>query len=339
MKTFGSLQSTIFFCGVFVLAAFMVQPMVHAETWKARVGAQSHDQGRQALAFLPNEIWIHAGDSITWSFAADEIHTVTFLTPAQVRPPFTVGCPGITPSGSSFNDSTCVTTAPLTRPNTYTVTFPNAGNFKLACLVHENMTGVIHVLDSSQPLPHDQEFYDRLAAAEARDIINDTDRHHTESGDDRSFEDHSSHDHSRNSNVTAGIGEIVATPGGQQTLSIVRFIQPTTIIHVGETVEWSNSDPITPHTVTFGAEPANPIPPSSNVTVDEDGALHAVINSTSDSAHSGFILAASHERIGLPQAPISVTRFRVTFTHTGTFPFICVLHDNLGMMGKVVVLK
>lgn len=35
------------------------------QTWFATVGAQSNDEGRQALAFLPNEIWIHAGDSIT----------------------------------------------------------------------------------------------------------------------------------------------------------------------------------------------------------------------------------------------------------------------------------
>jgi hypothetical protein len=35
----------------------------------------------QALAFLPNEIWIHAGDSITWTFPVSEPHTVTFLTP------------------------------------------------------------------------------------------------------------------------------------------------------------------------------------------------------------------------------------------------------------------
>ena len=139
--------------------------------------------------------------------------------------------------------------------------------------------------------------------------------------------------------MIAGIGEIVATPGGQQTLSIVRFIRPTTVIHVGQTVEWANFDPITPHTITFGAEPANPIPPSSNVTVDEDGARHAVISAPNESVHSGFIIAAPQERIGLPQAPITVTRFRVTFTQTGTFPFICVLHDNLGMMGKVVVVK
>ena len=41
------------------------------------MGAQTNDKGRQALAFLPNEICIHAGDSITWQFDADEIHTVT----------------------------------------------------------------------------------------------------------------------------------------------------------------------------------------------------------------------------------------------------------------------
>jgi plastocyanin len=31
-------------------------------------------------------------------------------------------------------------------------------------------------------------------------------------------------------------------------------------------------------------------------------------------------------------------RFRVTFTHTGTFNYFCALHDDLGMTGKVIVL-
>ena len=326
MKTF---KSPMPLRRLLLLAALIIPQAVHAESWHATVGAQNHDKGRQALAFLPNEIWIHAGDSITWTFAVDEIHTVSFLQPAQIRPPFAVGCPGTTPNDSSFNGSTCVNSGPLTTPSSFTVMFPTAGNFKLVCLVHENMTGVVHVLDSSQPLPHDQAFYDRLAAAEARDLITDTDHSQSQSMADLSS----------SNNVTAGIGEIVATAGGSQTLSIVRFIQSTTVIHVGETVEWANSDPVTPHTVTFGAEPANPIPPSGNVTVDADGALHAVISSPSDSVHSGFIVAAPQERIGLAQSPITVTRFRVTFTSAGTFPFICVLHDGLGMMGKVVVLK
>src|SRR6516162_8474610 len=56
--------------------------------WFATVGAQGHDQGRQALAFLPNEIWIHAGDSIKWTWVADEGHTVTFIPDTEIRPFF-----------------------------------------------------------------------------------------------------------------------------------------------------------------------------------------------------------------------------------------------------------
>jgi plastocyanin len=38
------------------------------------------------------------------------------------------------------------------------------------------------------------------------------------------------------------------------------------------------------------------------------------------------------------QAPLAVTRFRVTFTHPGIFNYICALPDELGMVGKVIVL-
>jgi plastocyanin len=61
------------------------------------------------------------------------------------------------------------------------------------------------------------------------------------------------------------MGPNSATAGGQDTLSIVRFIEHTIVIHAGETVEWTNSDPVTPHTITFGKEPANPMPSSANV--------------------------------------------------------------------------
>jgi plastocyanin len=138
--------------------------------------------------------------------------------------------------------------------------------------------------------------------------------------------------------VTAGTGAIVATGGGSDTLSVVRFMHPDKIVHVGDTVEWTNDDPITPHTITFGAEPANPIPPSANVTVDPDGALHATVSSQADNVHSGFIAAAPQDQIGLPQPLPGITRFRVTFTKPGTFAYKCVLHDNLGMLGKVIVL-
>src|SRR5215469_3023932 len=85
------------------------------QNWHAKVGAETPDMGRQALAFLPNEIWIHAGDSVSWTFNSDEIHTVSFLVVGQLFPPFDVGCP--VPPGppffmgsASFDGSSCVTT-------------------------------------------------------------------------------------------------------------------------------------------------------------------------------------------------------------------------------------
>ena len=154
-------------------AALILLPQFLFAQWTASVGAQSKDLGRQALAFLPNEIWIHAGDSITWKLVTDEPHTVTFLIANQIRNPFDVGCPGYSPDNSPFDGSTCVSTPPLAKDQTFTVSFPSAGNFKLSCLFHENMQGTVHVLDLSQTLPHDQAFYDNHAKSDGATLLQD----------------------------------------------------------------------------------------------------------------------------------------------------------------------
>ena len=309
-----------------LITAVVLAPQILFAQWNATIGAQTTDKGRQALAFLPNEIWIHAGDKITWTFATDEPHTLTFLTENQIRNPFFVGCPGYSPDNSPFDGSTCVSTPPMFHGQTFTVIFPATGNFKFSCLFHENMTGAVHVLAASESLPHDQAFYDNQAKSDRRALITKIDDTGHLTG------------HGTGPDVIAGVGRVVATTGGSHTVSILRFMQKRVTIHVGDSVEWGNDDPITPHTITFGEEPADPVPPSPNVIVDSDGARHVVLNSTSDSAHSGFIQAAPQDRIGLPQSPLGVTRFRVTFTKRGTYHYICALHDELGMVGNIVVL-
>src|SRR5439155_22017849 len=87
-------------------------------TWQLTVGTQSPDcqfiEGRhsaadcgmlQGMAFEPNEIWIHAGDSITWTHRADEPHTVTFLQPGQVRASNSAGCTSISGSATAPSNS------------------------------------------------------------------------------------------------------------------------------------------------------------------------------------------------------------------------------------------
>jgi plastocyanin len=306
-------------------SALLTPVVVRGQGWKVQVGAQSKNKGTQILAFLPNEVWVHTGDSITWTSATDEIHTVTFLTEGQVRLPFAVGCPGTASSGAIEDGTTCVNSGVLANGQGFSVTFPKAGNYKLVCLVHQNMTSIVHVLDWSVPLPHQQDFYDDLAATAKKQLLSSSEAMHRDEDDNFPM------------SVDAGVGDITANGGGSNSVSIMRFMDEKKVARVGETVEWTNFDPVTPHTITFGAEPANPIPPSANVTLDADGARHATLSSPSGTVHSGFIMASSQDQIGVPQSPASVTRFRVTFTKPGVYRYRCVLHDNLGMIGQVTV--
>ena len=317
--------------------------------WKAAAGAQSADLGNVALAFLPNELWIHAGDSIRWTFSTEEQHSVSFLKTGQIRlPAFSMfgvndaintasfgGCPGTTPDGSSFDGSSCVSSGPSRTGQTYTVRFPTPGNFKLVCLVHARMTGAIHVLPLSETLPNDQSFYDRQADSAGRELLSDAAglRGRGEADADQI----SPHE------VTIGIAAILGNGGGSQTAMVMRFLGATTIVRVGDTVEWTNLQPNGVHTITFGQEPVNAIPPSSVFPMDVDGVPHATISSPTENVNSGFIGVQNQETNNQPEAPLGFlfpnpgTRFRVTFTAPGTFNYICSLHDDLGMKGTVIV--
>jgi plastocyanin len=345
MKVPKAIHCKLVFTSLLALAVCSLPRSVQAQqNWNATVAGQSKDMAKQAVAFLPNEIWIHAGDSITWTFASGDIHTVTFLTVGQVYPSNnTVGCSTVTPSGSSFDGSSCVSSPPSVSGQAYQVIFPKAGNYEIVCLVHGEMFGVIHVFDPSLPLPHDQAFYDQEAEQQLQALLDDAELSQKRAEHQHSIADmFSAGVAPRTTPVTAGGGEIVATAGGQQSFSLVRFIDGTVTIHAGDTVEWTNVDPELGHTMTFGKIPQDLFDPSCSpdcvVTIDPDGAPHAIITSTKQNVHSGLIAALLEDEPGVPQGPVSPpTRFRVTFTTPGTYPYVCAFHDNLGMQGTVVV--
>jgi plastocyanin len=318
-----------------------------AEEWQARAGAETPDRASQALAFLTNEFWIHAGDSIRWMFPTHERHTITFLTPGEVRPAafgptfgVPVACPGagVTPDGSSFTGSSCVSSGVLLLPEdaaqhatppSYSVVFPVPGNFKFVCLLHADMTGVVHVRSLADALPHDQAFYDRQAFAEQALLLGDASRLQGRG---------TPADGAGENEVAAGVGQVVTTTGaGSQTASLMRFLRNTIVVRVGDTVVWTSLDPSINHTVSFGVEPSDPRPPSANVMLASDGARQAVISSPTDTVNSGFLSPAPQDRANLAQSSPGITRFRVTFTSPGTFNYICAVHDQLGMKGTVIV--
>lgn len=335
------IPAAFFFACIFTMIAALAPPAAKAQgvTYNANVGAETKDQGVQADAFFPNELWLLENDSITWTFVPkNEPHTVTLLTPNQVRPqaPPQAGPPFVAQgvactAAADYDGSACVSTlAGLNGGATFTVKFPKAGNYKLVCLIHPDMTGTVHVMvnnAANAALIHSQRFYDQQAADEASDILKDRDSQKEETVE------------AGNNAVLAGTGEIVATGGGTQYRAVVRFLDQTIRIHKGESVEWTNIDPTEPHTVTFGTEPDGFIPPvPANLgPAEADGTLTGAVTSTSEFLNSGFVVAQFPDRTGDNQLPPGTTRIRITFPNVGTYQYHCALHDIDGMLGTVIV--
>ena len=85
MTSLFASQLRLILCCCALLISILLPASALADNWQLQVGAQNGDRSHQAIAFLPNEIWIHSGDSITWAFPANDIHTVTSQDAQVVR--------------------------------------------------------------------------------------------------------------------------------------------------------------------------------------------------------------------------------------------------------------
>jgi plastocyanin len=289
---------------------------------------------------LPNELWIQAGDSIRGRFP-HERHTLTFLTRSGLRPAAradlrhsdrmsgTSGYP-MGPALTAFPVSVrefcyCLKMQACSRHADLFRGISATGNFKFVCLVHADMTGVVHVVSQAVTLPHDQLFYDVEALGQLALLLGDASRlrgRDTPGGGPES------------KGVAAGVGEVVTTTGaGSQTASLMRFLRDTIVVRVGDTVEWTSSTVDKSHRDvwdrTRGSRPA-----SVNVSLSSDGARQAVLVGN---VNSGFLSPAPQDRANLAQSAPGITRFRVTFMASGTYNYICAVHDQLGMKGSVIV--
>jgi plastocyanin len=315
------------------------------QVWKVAVGAQSNDPNpnspptvahfNQANFFFTRKITIDEGDTVTWNSQAGEIHTVTFLGPVPPVPgvplfvPVPPGPPNVTgimangmavaPTPNKSYDGSAFTNSGLMAldspfPTSYQLSFPKAGTYDYLCLVHSEMKATVVVQPKGTPTPRTQASYDTEASiARAIGLIQ------AQVVGARGFAAAAAPN-----KVTAGIGQLFTNLG---SVAVLRFEPDRRVIRAGQTVTWTNLDPETPHTVTFGVEPSPGDPFGNFLPKGEDTPGHATISSTSQSAHSGFIIG--------PGAPGT---FAATFTQPGTYSYICALHDDLGMKGTITVI-
>ena len=103
----------------------------------------------ELLQFIPKSLSIEEGDTVKWT--APSVHTVTF--PAAAQDPSTIDPFTTPPSGGSTYDGSSLYHSGLLgipapgAPNTYELTFPDAGTFNYICALHIflGQTGVIEV--------------------------------------------------------------------------------------------------------------------------------------------------------------------------------------------------
>lgn len=282
-------------------------------TWRVHVGDQSSNGAIQGMQFLPGDIWIDVGDTVHWTSASMEPHTVTFLPLGQLPAPFDPSNPAqttqtakhwISTPGQVRNSGILSTIQFSELPPTitsYDLTFTGPGDFVYYCLIHgQGMKGTVHVAPAGTPYPHSQRFYDHQYRAGRASTVRE------------GYELYSDlKEESSNHHVYVGAVD------EEHMLMVMRFMRQTVTVHVGDTVDfdWSrnNGDPV-PHTVTFGPEPPAPIP------------VGDPRHFTGGSLSSGVLPTAGPG-----------THFRVTFAKAGTYPYICQFHDGMGMVGTVVV--
>lgn len=305
------------------LAALPSSRAATPATFHVTLGAASPDMALMGMAFYPNALTVHRGDVVVFTDYLIEPHTVTFGVTGPIANPFAYFAPqNLSGPGTATFTNTGILNSGLLVPqgpfgNTLTLTVDVApGTYAFRCALHPLMQGTITVVADSQKLPYTDLQYQKMAhsrmtvdIAHARDIAEASALAAETAAD------------------IGGTGIEVAIGGGDGVSTVMRFFPSDLTIHVGDTVHFVNRDPYTPHTVTFGEEPpggdaglqapANRSYPWDTTTL-YDGSFNL---------NSGFLL---------PFVPWGNT-FAVTFTAPGTYPYICGLHDMMGMTGTVTV--
>jgi plastocyanin len=330
-------------------------------TWHVQVGAQSRDEAIQTMAYYPKHLWIDQGDSVTWFANAAEIHTVTFFSTASPCPPSVLCAPapggfnpgdmrqstpqgGTTYDGTGYFNSGLLSTAaagafPLppfaTLRTQYTLLFPKTlkpGDYHYICLVHgQVMSGTVTVRTAGTPYPFSQRDYDRQARKAEQADIRDGYRlwAHTAAEAARLNRKH---------------GPTVLIGAMDERAMVMRFVPSHLTVHVGASIAFVSNAMDTPHTVTFGSDETgcgapmcDPTEPW-NVTKTADGNLAANFpghnggfTGNPANLNTGVMLALPPAVTGLPE------RLTLRTTAKGTFPYLCALHDSMGMLGSITV--
>lgn len=278
------------------------------------IRAGSGSNGNWVNLFLPKDVTILTGDTLSWRVESGEPHSITFILG---EPP--AGDLPVTPSPVTIPDDGPVVNSDIifggnpANPPTFDATFSEAGTYDYLCIIHPFMTGTVTVLDPDDP---EADSADTQESADARGDLEEAPALAEGQQNDAA--------------VRARVPAAVTQPGGTKEYSVIlggetrdtqqNIMYPASLsLTAGDTIRFINETPI-PHSATFGEmPPGDPFaaPPTEN-TDPGNGVVH-----------TGLFTATGEPPATTPDSRV------ITFSKPGTYDFYCLLHPE--MQGSVTV--
>ena len=308
-------------------------------------------------AFLPSMMKVRAGDTITWKINSDDIHTVTFLggaplsdiaipipgggptelmlNPVLIFPTRNPGGPVEVYSGAGVVNSAVlseVPPAPDESPNnTFSLVFDTPGTYELVCQIHPFMRGQVEVVgDPGAPVPSQVQL-DAQAQEQLKPLLVELEalKVRRDSGMAVSSEP------GPNSTTTWFLN--AGGRGLDRSVELYDFLAKDITIAEGDTVMWTSP---TFHNVNF--HPGRKAPADiEGIVFQDNGQPILVLNPdvwlpskpSGEFDGTGFF---SSGIIGL-DSPSGATSFSMTFSKSGSYEYMCGIHQVLGMKGNITV--
>jgi plastocyanin len=334
---------------VFILLATLTSAdAVHAvkpQTFTVLVGAEDTSVGATVLAYFPDTVSIHVGDTVHWKRNSNEIHTVSFLAGTPLPNDLIPAPPGlpsplmlnpvvttpVAPANGQYDGTTFANSGVLGpdpgQYQSFDLTFTKPGTYSYLCSIHGNiMSGNIIVLPLHKHISSPKEVEreaKRLIAQAMADVP------------------------AAIAGANQQVPPPIQSPDGTTTynvlvgycfnlLEITAFFPNKLTVHPGDTVAWSLSNvDMAPHTITFlngnpGANLGLPLP-NGVILVNPDvlNPQNAGQPLTNQGIFSSGILSPFIGPGGIPTTSFSLQIGPIS----GQQPYECLIHDTNGMKG------
>jgi len=350
--------STVALLAVFLLllgfsATAGAAPSAAPRTYTVLVGAESAHRGIDVMAYFPDTVKIHVGDTVHWRQNSNEIHTVTFLggnpLPPLIVPADTLIPPlPLTPSPLVFNPMAVNREAPTGgllgdtsafvnsglmgreagQYRSFDLTFTEPGTYQYLCLVHGvMMSGTVEVVGPAVHIASPGQVHARgnhqiaRQMAKAPAVVRKAKRQIKPATE----------------NADGTLTHYVALGYSKGQIDLMRFFPSKLRVRPGDKVEWALSlSNDAPHTVTFlnGQPEPGLVVPEPPVLYINPAVLFQYPSSPVTLTRSGIYNSGLLD----PNAGPTTYSQVIGDITPGPLPYLCLLHDTSGMRGTLIVL-